>query len=98
MATDTPNTELAEKLLVLCKKMFREFTGVEITLAKELISLEDQLRAITGEEPPQQKKPELPANTPPPPVVNEPPAPKEEPIAASGVGSKIKPPTDDLPF
>ena len=42
-----PEKQLTEKLLDLSKRMFKQYTGVEIAFAQELIQLENEYKANT---------------------------------------------------
>jgi hypothetical protein len=86
------NLEIAEKSLSLCKKMFKAFTGQEIEFAKEIISIEEQIKAIKG---PQQgvlgkteNNESKQTSTPPP---KQEPSPQTAPQGTIGQD-------DDLPF
>ena len=45
------NNDIARASLDLAKKMFKEFTGTTIEMARELIQLEDTLNAISSDIP-----------------------------------------------
>ena len=45
------HSELARASLDLAKRMFKDFTGVTLEHARELIQLEDQLNAISSDIP-----------------------------------------------
>ncbi len=45
------NNDIARACLDLAKKMFKEFTGTTIEMARELIQLEDTLNAISSDIP-----------------------------------------------
>ena len=42
--------EIANELLVICKQMFRQYTGQEISTAKQLIAIEERLSNIKRSE------------------------------------------------
>jgi len=44
------NLELAEKGLILAKKCFKNFTNVELEMAREIIALEENIKALKGGE------------------------------------------------
>jgi len=45
--------ELAEKMLNFAKKLFKEYSGITLEYARELIELEDRIKAL--KQPPQRK-------------------------------------------
>ena len=45
--------ELAEKMLNFAKKLFKEYSGITLEYARELIELEDRIKAL--KQPPQNK-------------------------------------------
>lgn len=45
------NIELAEKILNFAKKLFKEYSGITLEYARELIELEDRIKAL--KQPPQ---------------------------------------------
>lgn len=46
MEENTINTELAEKILNFSKKLFKEYSGITLEYARELIELEDRVKAL----------------------------------------------------
>ena len=46
MEENTINIELAEKILNFSKKLFKEYSGITLEYARELIELEDRVKAI----------------------------------------------------
>ena len=46
MEENTINTELAEKMLNFAKKLFKEYSGITLEYARELIELEDRVKAL----------------------------------------------------
>ena len=46
MEKNTINIELAEKILNFSKKLFKEYSGITLEYARELIELEDRVKAI----------------------------------------------------
>ena len=49
--TDKFTFELAEKMLNFAKKLFKEYSGITLEYARELIELEDRIKAL--KQPPQ---------------------------------------------
>ena len=94
MATNY-NLELAEKCPNLMKRMFKAFTGQEVSFAQEILEIEAQIKALqkTSGSPDTQTPPE-PQNTVKKP---DPPQPVKTPVKAA------EPPKknildEDLPF
>ena len=44
--TDQFTFELAEKMLNFAKKLFKEYSGITLEYARELIELEDRIKAL----------------------------------------------------